>query len=80
MANNIGGVVNIFVFIVAMLGDDVLTFFNHCGSNNNIIFFMANLLMVTLFFMNNVISKGTLGVSPGASPNVSRKWICLGNA
>ena len=59
MSNNIGGVVNIFVFIVAVLGDDVLTLFNHSGSNNNFIFFMTNLLVVTLFLIKDVINNST---------------------
>ena len=48
--------------MVTMLGDDVLTFFNHGGSNNYFIHFVADLLMVALLLMNNVVVEGALGV------------------
>ena len=77
MSNNIGGVVNIYVFLVAMLGDDVLTLLNHSGSNYNFMFFMTNLFMVALFFMNNIICKGTLGLSSNVSSIFSLRLFCF---
>merc|ERR1712106_488528 len=62
MTNNVGGFVRVCMSIVASLGDDVLTFFNHGGSNNYFIHFVADLLMVALLLMNNVVVEGALGV------------------
>jgi len=62
MTNNVGCFVRVRVSIVASLGDDVLTFFNHGGSNNYFIHLVADLLMVALLLMNNVVVEGALGV------------------
>merc|ERR1719187_787923 len=46
MTNDSGAMVDLLVCLLAMLGHNILTFFNVCGVNNNIIFFMAFLSLV----------------------------------
>merc|ERR1719320_655770 len=63
MANNIGGVVNILVLIVTMLGDDVLTFLNDGSGDNDFMFLVAHLLVMTLLLLHNVVVEGALDIT-----------------
>ena len=55
VSNNVGGLEDICVLVMTVLGDDVFTLLDHCGGDNNIVFLMTNLLVVTLLLMDNVI-------------------------
>jgi len=46
MTNDSGAMVDLLVCLLAVLGHNILTFFNVCGVNNDIIFFMAFLSLV----------------------------------
>merc|ERR1719187_1014098 len=46
MTNNSRAMMDLLVCLLAVLGHNILTFFNVCGVNNNIIFFMAFLSLV----------------------------------
>ena len=63
MANNIGGVVNILVFIMTVLGDNVLTFLNESSGHNNFMFLVAHLLVVTLLLVHNVVVQSALDIT-----------------
>ena len=60
MTNNIGGVVDILMFFVTMLGDNILTFLNHSSSNYNLMFIMTNLFMMALLLENNGFNNPTI--------------------
>merc|ERR1719320_115855 len=63
MTNNIGGVVNILVLIVTMLGDDVLTFLNDGSGDNDFMFLVAHLRVMTLLLLHNVVVQGALDIT-----------------
>merc|ERR1719187_733320 len=52
MAENTRRVVNSLVFLVTMFGHDVLTLFYLSSADNNLVFFMTHLFMMTLLFMH----------------------------
>ena len=60
VTNNIGGVVDILMFFVTMLGDNILTFLNHSSCNYNLMFIMANLFMMALLLENNGFNNPTI--------------------
>merc|ERR1719187_995495 len=62
MAENTRCVVNSLVFLVTMLGHDVFTLFNLSSADNNLVFFMTHLFMMTLLFMHNIVVQGTLNI------------------
>merc|ERR1719481_1536850 len=51
MAENTRCVMNSLVFLVTMFGHDVFTLFNISSANNNLVFFMTHLFMMTLLLM-----------------------------
>merc|ERR1719481_1436243 len=62
MAENTGRVVNSLVFLVTMFGHDVFTLFYLSSADNNLLFFMTHLFMMTFFFMHNIVVQGTLDI------------------
>merc|ERR1719347_821297 len=62
MAENTGRVVNSLVFLVTMFGHDVFTLFNLSSADNNLVFFMTHLFMMTLLFIHDIVVQGTLNI------------------
>merc|ERR1719481_2431869 len=59
MAENTGRVVNSLVFLVTMFGHNVFTL---SSADNNLVFFMTHLFMMTLLLMHDIVVQGTLNI------------------
>merc|ERR1719147_228177 len=62
MAENTRRVVNSLVFLVTMFRHDVFTLFNLSSADNNLVFFMTHLFMMTLLFMHDIVVQGALNI------------------
>merc|ERR1719347_682830 len=62
MAENTRCVVNSLVFLVTMFGHNVFTLFYLSSADNNLVFFMTHLFMMTLLFMHDIVVQGTLNI------------------
>merc|ERR1712168_164179 len=62
MAENTGCVVNCLVFLVTMFGNNVFTLFNLSSANNNLVFFMTYLFMMTFLLMHDIVVQGALNI------------------
>merc|ERR1719187_1438955 len=62
MAENTRCVVNSLVFLVTMFGNNVFTLFDLSSADNNLVFFMTHLFMMTLLFMHDIVVQGTLNI------------------
>merc|ERR1712168_143323 len=88
MAENTGCVVNCLVFLVTMFGNNIFTLFNLSSANNNLVFFMTHLFMMTFLLMHDIIVQSTLNIlvarrkfSEGKNPmgNNSMSMCSMGN-
>merc|ERR1711872_344454 len=88
MAENTGCVVNCLVFLVTMFGNNVFTLFDLSSANNNLVFFMTQLFMMTFLLMHDIIVQSTLNIlvarrkfSEGKNPmgNNSMSMCSMGN-
>merc|ERR1719187_2677747 len=77
MAENTRRVVNSLVFLVTMFGHDVLTLFYLCSADNNLVFFMTHLFMMTLLLMYNIVVQGTLNIQ--VARRKFSEWMYMGN-
>merc|ERR1719187_2828936 len=62
MAENTGCVMNCLVFLVTMFGNNVFTLFNLSSANNNLVFFMTHLFMMTFLLMHDIVVQSTLNI------------------
>merc|ERR1719187_1769175 len=62
MAENTGCVVNCLVFLVTMFGNNVFTLFDLSSADNNLVFFMTHLFMMTFLLMHDIIVQSTLNI------------------
>merc|ERR1719481_663919 len=62
MAENTRRVVNSLVFLVTMFGHNVFTLFYLSSADNNLVFFMTHLFMMTLLFIHDIVVQGTLNI------------------
>merc|ERR1719347_2149737 len=61
-AENTRRVVNSLVFLVTMFGHNVFTLFYLSSADNNLMFFMTHLFMMTLLFMHDIVVQGALNI------------------
>merc|ERR1719481_1307937 len=77
MADNTRRVVNSLVFLVTMFGHDVFTLFYLSSADNNLMFFMTHLFMMTLLFMHDIVVQGTLNIQ--VARRKFSEWMYMGN-
>merc|ERR1712098_836123 len=77
MAENTRRVVNSLVFLVTMFGQNVFTLFNLSSADNNLVFFMTYLFMMTLLFMHDIVVQGTLNIQ--VARRKFSEWMNMGN-
>merc|ERR1719347_710571 len=77
MAENTRCVVNSLVFLVTMFGHDVFTLFNLSSADNNLVFFMTDLFMMTLLFMHDIVVQGALNIQ--VARRKFSEWMYVGN-
>merc|ERR1719187_1647299 len=77
MAENTRRVVNSLVFLVTMFGNNVFTLFYLSSANNNLVFFMTHLFMMTLLFMHDIVVQGTLNIQ--VARGKFSEWMYMGN-
>merc|ERR1719147_350586 len=77
MAENTRRVVNSLVFLVTMFGHDVFTLFYLSSADNNLVFFMTHLFMMTLLLVHDIVVQGALNIQV-ASRKFS-EWMYMGN-
>merc|ERR1719481_1860544 len=77
MAENTRCVVNSLVFLVTMFGHYIFTLFNLSSADNNLVFFMTYLFMMTLLFMHDIVVQGTLNIQ--VARRKFSEWMYMGN-
>merc|ERR1719481_805697 len=77
MAENTRRVVNSLVFLVTMFGHDVFTLFDLSSADNNLMFFMTHLFMMTLLFMHDIVVQGALNIK--VARRKFSEWMYMGN-
>merc|ERR1712098_526119 len=77
MADNARCVVNSLVFLVTMFGNNVFTLFYLSSADNNLVFFMTHLLIMTLLFMPDIVVQGALNIQ--VARRKFSEWMNMGN-
>merc|ERR1719481_2136688 len=68
MAENTGRVVNSLVFLVTMFGHNIFTL---SSADNNLVFSITHLFMMTLLLMHDIVVQGALNIQ-----GARRKCLC----
>merc|ERR1719187_1523797 len=77
MAENTRCVVNSLVFLVTMFGHNVFTLFYLSSADNNLVFFMTHLFMMTLLLMHDIVVQGALNIQ--VARRKFSEWMNMGN-